>query len=666
MPLLTATNISHAFGQRLILDRVSITVEPGQRVGVVGRNGCGKSTLLKILAGMMTPDSGEVMLQRGTRAGYLRQDHAFDPSETLRGIAESAFERLHALHRELDAVFQRMAHAGGDELDRLLKQQSRLETEMEQAGGYAVDHRIDEVLHGLGFTDAQFGVTASGLSGGQKGRAALAKLLLEEPDVLLLDEPTNHLDIDGRLWLERFLTEEFKGAVILISHDRYLLDRVVGSIVEVEQCRLIDYPGNYRAFREMREQRRLTMMRAYENQQDQFRKEKAFILRYKAGQRAKQARGRQSKLDRAIERSTLERPVELETFRLELPKAERTGDIVVSARGLTKQYTSEDGTVKTLFRGFDAQVGRGERWGIIGPNGAGKSTLVRCLLGEEDPDEGKASLGSRVVVGHFKQTHEHLDGTLQVYRYLQNIIMKEAPGQAFSEQQARDLAGAFLLSGEDQDREMGSLSGGERARAVLAGLLASAKNLLVLDEPTNHLDIPSAERLEDALTPGEDDRDGYQGTLILISHDRALIDATCDHLIVLDGKGGATIFLGNYSDWHEKQQAVAKDEARAAAAEKERRERDEARRRKDEEDRRAAARRASKSNPEASRLARMTSDQIEKRIAEIEARTRAIDAEMSSGEVWKDPKKMDRLGDERRRLAEELTPLEMEYFSRGA
>ncbi len=665
MPILTATNIAHSFGHRKILDGVSLSIEPGQRIGIVGRNGCGKSTFLKVLAGLIRPEEGDVSVQRGCSAGYLHQDHNLDPKDTLRGAAEAAFEKLHDLHKQLDEVFHRMADAASDDLEKLLKKQSQLESEMEQAGGYAVDHRIDEVLHGLGFTDSQFGVPVAGLSGGQKGRVSLAKLLLQAPDVLLLDEPTNHLDIDGRLWLERFLTQEFKGAVLLISHDRYLLDNVVDSIVEIERGRLIEYPGNYEDFREIRSQRRLTQLRAYENQQDQFRKEKAFILKYKAGQRAKQARGRQTKLTRAIEQSTLERPVEMEAFKLQLPRAERSGDIVISARGISKRYAADDGTQKVLFQNLDLQIGRGERWGIIGPNGAGKTTLVRVLLGELAPDEGKVQLGSRVAVGHFKQTHEHLDPTKQVYRYVQDIIKKEVAGVTYSEQEARDLLGAFLISGAEQDREMGGLSGGERARAVLAGLLASAKNLLVLDEPTNHLDIPSAERLEMALTPGEDERDGYAGSMILISHDRALIDATCDHLIVMDGKGGAKVFHGGYSEWKEKDDQEKAEEAREAAAEKDRREREDARRRRAETEKRDAQKQTEKKAPTSNKFARMKTEQIEARIAEIEARIRAIDAEIAAGDLWKDQGKMQRLGSERQKLAVELEPLEMEYFGRN-
>ncbi len=666
MPVLTATNIRHNFGQRVLLEGVSFSIEPGQRVGMVGRNGTGKSTLLKIMAGLVVQDHGTVALSKGCRAGYLHQDPNLDPEETLRGAAEAAFARLHDLHRELDALYEKMATAEGADLDRLLKRQTVLEHAMEEAGGFAVDHKIDAVLHGLGFADSQFGVKVSGLSGGQKGRVALAKLLLEEPDVLLLDEPTNHLDLDGRLWLEAFLKDEYRGAVVLISHDRYLLDNVVERIVEVEQGRLIDYPGNYEDFREIRAQRRLSQLRAFENEQDRFKKEEAYIRRYRAGQRAKQAQGRLSKLDRAKAATTLERPMEVEAFKLELPKAPRSGDVVLAARGISKQYTGDDGAAKVLFNNIDVVISRGERWGIIGPNGAGKSTLVRVLLKEQEPDTGTVRQGSSVIVGHYRQTHEHLPMDKPVYRYLQDVILKETGGTLLSEQQARNLAGAFLFSGEEQEKELGVLSGGERSRAVMAALLASAKNVLVMDEPTNHLDIPSAERLEEALSRPDEEAgtDGYEGTLILISHDRALIDATCDHLLVLDGKGRCETFTGSYTEWHERAVKSKQQAMRAAAAERERKEAAEKARREAEERRARGGQQqaeAGKKNP----LARLSVDDLEKRIEKIQTRIKGIDAEMGTPEVWRDPRRCHTLGEERARLAAELEPLEFEWMGRA-
>jgi ATP-binding cassette subfamily F protein 3 len=659
--VLAATNIRVVYGSRVILDEVSLSIEHGERIGVVGRNGAGKSTLLKVMAGLVTPDSGTVSVQRGCRAGYLHQDPKLDPNDTLREAAERAFEKLHDLHEQQHKLYDQMATLEGDELEKLMSKQADLERQIDAMGGYAIDHKIDQILHGLGFTDKQFSVKVSGLSGGQKGRLALAKLLLEEPDVLLLDEPTNHLDIDGRLWLEDFLSNQFKGAVVVISHDRYLLDNVVHRILETEQCRLIDYPGNYAAFVELRAERRLAMARAYENQQKKFDKEEQFILKYKAGQRAKEARGRATKLARAKRDLQLERPIELATFKMTLPQAERTGDLVVVTNELHKQYATEDGGQKILFNDLSVKISRGERWAIIGPNGAGKSTLVRCMLGETDADRGTSRMGSNVKIGYYSQTHEKVNPDLVVYRYLQEIIAAEVPGVQMSEQQARNLAGAFLFSGDEQERKLGTLSGGERSRAVLAGLICSAKNLLILDEPTNHLDIPSAERLEDCLSPEE----GFEGTLILISHDRALIDATCEHIISLDGQGNVEIFHGGYTEWHEKHVERQREIAEAEKAEKRRREESEKARKAQEEKKRAQEQQRRAQQPATSKYTRMKTDQIEQRIEQIETRMRAIDLEMGSGDVWNNAAKAKKLGDERSALAAELEPLEFEWSRRA-
>lgn len=661
MPILGGANISHAYGNDVVLENCSISVEPGERVGLVGRNGAGKSTLLKALGGILLPDSGTVTLQRGARATYLKQDPDLDPDETLRDAAEGAFAALHALHQELDGVFERMGSVEGDALAKLMREQERLEKEIEAAGGYAIDHKIEEVLHGLGFTDSQFGILVNDLSGGQKGRLALARALLEQPDVLLLDEPTNHLDLSGREWLETFLRDEFRGAVIMVSHDRYLLDRVVDRIAEVEQGRVIDYPGSYTTFRKLRAERREAQMRAYEKQQTEFKREEAYIRKYKAGQRAKQAKGRESRLDRAKASSTLERPMELAELRLSLAKAERTGDIVVAARGLSKKYTNDDGSDKVLFDDLSLKVGRGERWGIIGPNGAGKTTLVRTLLGDITPDSGSVKLGTKLEVGYFRQTDEGLNPEMSLYRQMQTLVKKETNEKVLlSEQESRNLAGAFLFSGREQEKEVGVLSGGERARVRLASLLACAKNVLVLDEPTNHLDIPSAERIEEALsTPDPDDpkKGGtFDGTLLLISHDRALIDATCDHLLVLDGRGGSEVFAGTYSEWHDKavrrrEQSEAKPAPRKPAP-------------PPSNGKAEVPTPGAKDEPK-SKYSWMPLEKIEERIEHLEGRVREIDRELADPDVWTDVDRANRLTGERDGLKAELEPLEAEWVRKA-
>jgi ATP-binding cassette subfamily F protein 3 len=710
MPLLTVTNLLHHYGDETILDGVSLSVDAGERVGIVGRNGAGKSTLLKCITGEIKADSGTIAIQRGCRAGYLQQDPHLDSDETLRESAEGAFKALHDVHKELDKVYEQMGTAEGAALDRLMKKQVTLEQQMESLGGYTIGHKIDATLHGLGFTDAQFGIKVRGLSGGQRGRLALARLLLEGPDVLLLDEPTNHLDIDGRMWLEGFLRDEYRGAVVMISHDRYLLDAVVHRIIEVEDGRLIEYPGNYAAFREIRAQRRLTQLRAYEKQQDRFRKEEEYIRRFKAGQRAKQAKGRESKLDREKDQRTLDRPMEMDSFRLSLPKAERTGDMVVSGRGLRKAYTNAEGVTRVLFDGLDVSVSRGERWAIIGPNGAGKTTLVRCLLGDLPVDTGATRVGSNVKPGYYRQTQDHMDLDQPVWRFLQNTILKETQGKPWSEQQARDLAGAFLFSGREQEKELRVLSGGERSRAALAALLASAKNLLVMDEPTNHLDIMAAERLEEALArpvEGGDDV-GFDGTLVLISHDRALIDATCDHLLIFDGAGNAEVFVGTFKEWHEKKLQRERAAAREAT-EKERHREDQERKKKDAEKREAEKKEAQKqeaqrrdsqsqssrgqptnARPDAaaprtdsrgsakgsdraeqgkprakSRYSWMSAAQIETRIGEVQGKVEELDMHLADPSVWTDVTRSTALNEERARAKAELEELEEEWLRKS-
>ncbi len=648
MPLLTLANVRHSFGTQIVLDGATVSIDPGEKVGLVGRNGSGKTTLMQAMLGRLEPDSGTIQLQKGSKVGYLSQDPDLPGEDTVRDAAEEAFAELHALHLKINKVFEKMAAAEGADLERLLKQQARLEAEIEAAGGYAIDHKIDAMLHGLGFADDQFAITVKNLSGGQKGRLGLARLLLEAPDLLLLDEPTNHLDIAGRRWLEEFLAEEYSGAVIVVSHDRWLLDRVVTRIVDVEQGAIREYPGNYHKYVELRRERQLTQARVHEKQLDKIRQEESFIARYKTGQRAKQARGRQSRLDRYKRDELVERPIEMNVMRLQIPKAARSGEQVIDAREIAKRYGD-----LTLFEDLDLTIFRGDRIGILGPNGIGKTTLIRCMVGELPPDKGTVRHGSRLNVGYYRQLQEHLDLSLTVWQYLQTVVVS-LDGQAkASEQQARDLAGAFLFTGSEQDKALGDLSGGERSRAVLAGLVAGAHNVLVLDEPTNHLDIPSAERVEQALASNG----GYQGTLLLISHDRALLDATCERLLIFDGEGGVRQFQGRYSHWlrrQQKERAVAAD----AAKDKKVAQRKTARRT------RTPVARVGKSDP-SNPLGKLTTGRLETRIEELEVRLMEIDAEMLDPAVYTDGRKCRTLQAERDEVSTELKPLEVEWGRRA-
>ncbi|MCH8823589.1 MAG: ABC-F family ATP-binding cassette domain-containing protein [Planctomycetes bacterium] len=641
MSLVTLANIHHAFGNHIVLDGVTLSIEPGEKIGLVGRNGCGKTTLMKVIQGNLSPDSGAVQLQRSARVGYLSQDPEFQPGDTLRDAAERAFAKLHELHIKLKVVFDEMQHETGAGLDRLLKRQVTLESQIQTAGGYAIDHIIDATLHGLGFVDEQFSLPTDVLSGGQKSRLALAKLLLESPDLLLLDEPTNHLDIVGRQWLETFLADEYRGAVLLVSHDRWLLDRVVKKIVLVDNGLVLEYPGNYSKFVQLRQQQRVTEVRTYEKQLDKIRQEEQFIRRYKAGQRSKQAKGRESRLDRYKRDQLLDRPIELDVMKLELPKAPRSGDQIVVAEGISKRYGET-----VLFENFDIAIMSGDRIGIIGPNGVGKTTLIQCFLGDLELDEGKISLGTRLSIGYYRQLTEHLDMELTVWQYIQSVICA-LDGQArASEQQARNLAGAFLFSGDEQDKVLGDLSGGERSRAVLAGLMASAKNVLVLDEPTNHLDIPSAERIENVLRLGGD----YQGTLLLVSHDRALLEATCDKLIVFDD-GKVALVHGTYSQWM----------SRKLKADRE------VKTKNNRPARSKVKKRASQQGSAASKsgLQALSMKKLEHSIEKIENRICEIDAEVVDPKVYRDGELCKALQLEREGLVDKLEDVEKEWARRA-
>jgi ATP-binding cassette subfamily F protein 3 len=665
MAILTAANLGLSFGDHRVLDGINFTLSEGEHVGLVGRNGCGKSTLMKLAAGLdgLKADTGHLQLARNAVLGYLTQDPELDPECTLRQEAAKGYARLNKLHEDLERVAHEMGEAQGDRLDALLKQYEDLEHQMHAAGGYSVDHEIDATLHGVGLDDKFFEVKVKDLSGGQKGRLALAKLLISQPDILLLDEPTNHLDIAGREWLEQYL-HDYKGAVMLVSHDRWLLDRVVDKIYEIEVGKMFEYPGNYHQFVEIRNLRRLSQQREFDKQQDHIKREQGFIDRYRAGQRAKQAQGRQTRLERFKDQDVIDRPLDFDSMALRMSPRTRCGDMVIVAENVSKAYEN-----KTLFHDLTLTVKRGDCLGIIGPNGAGKSTLVRCLLGEQPADEGVIKVGNSVEVGHFKQSHEYLDQRLTVIEYMQQHV------ESGTEQAARDLAGAFLFTGIEQEKPLNVLSGGERARAVLATLMCHGPNLLVLDEPTNHLDMDSAERLEEAIArftapvdglyPGKDmSKVNGGGTLILITHDRALLDALVTDLLILDGQGNARFFHGKYSEFVK---VVAAEKAAKAAATASKVQPKKA------EKPRPAPQQASKPQPSnrqqqsnnSSPLGRMKQDKLEAKIAQIETEIKAIDTSLADAEVYRDRVKFKSLSDKRDGLVAELAPLEEEWMRRA-
>jgi len=598
------TNVSVQFGNRIILDGVDLTIQPETRIGLLGRNGTGKTTLLRVLAGTMAVDTGSVNIQRGLRVGLLDQHPTFPERITAREVAQSAFARLDAMQRELDGVFDAMVEAEGDTLDRLLQKQSDLQASIEAEGGWSIEHRVDATLHGVGLPEELFDKPAARFSGGERSRLALAKLLLESPELLLLDEPTNHLDIEGRQWLEQFLRETFTGSTVIVSHDRWLLNSACTQIVEVRRSQLESYPGNYTQYLTIRSERRQTEERVWEKQQDHIRQEQSFIRKYKAGQRAKQARGRESKLKRFVEAAEVERPESEVVAAMHLPPIARCGDRVMTAESVAVQMGDRE-----LISHLDLDIRRGDRIGIIGPNGAGKTTLVRCLLGELDISNGTVDPGIGLNIGWFRQMHDHLDPELAVWEWVQRALAG-ASGNPASEQAARNLSGAFMFTGEDQDRLLGTLSGGERARAILAGLFGSGHNVLVLDEPSNHIDVATAERLEAVLSKGGP----YEGTVLLVSHDRAMLESICNRLIVLDGEGSAVVHEGTVSSWFAKQRAVSTDSPKSSGDT-------------------PLAPKKKKTSP----FDRLSTSELEKRIEQFEIRLSELAASLGEERVWSDP-----------------------------
>jgi ATP-binding cassette subfamily F protein 3 len=551
---------------------------------------------------------------------------------TVQAVLGQAQAELDAVHEALQAVYEEMARAQAAELDRLMAEQVRLEGVLESIGGWATAHRVNAVLDGVGLAALDRSREVSTLSGGQRARLELARTLLASPDLLLLDEPTNHLDIDGRRWLETFLAEKFQGAVMLVTHDRWLLQAVCTRVLEVADGQVLISEGGWDEWRANRAMRAISASRAADKLASYIRREEAYIRRYKSGQRAKQARGRASKLDRFVEANEIDAPTNEAVAAFGLPTPPRSGDMVIEARACTVGIGDLH-----LLGPFDLDVRRGEHIGIVGPNGIGKTTLLRTLLDGLKPTGGTVRRGTSLRIGWFQQSHTDSDPEAAIWLHIRRAL-EEGLGGPVSEQIARNLAGAFLFSGDMQDREMGTLSGGERARALLAGLLGRGCNLLVLDEPTNHLDIPSAERIESVLAHDGD----WPGTLLLVSHDRALLQASCTRLLVLDPNGSMR-WVDDVEGW------LRTGTMRGAAQQV-----------------KTSSSKAAPAKAKRSPLQRQTLASLESRIEAIELQLGELHASMELQENWSCPDRMETLTREIGALQKELDPLEAEWTSRAS
>jgi ATP-binding cassette subfamily F protein 3 len=522
--LLSLQNIEVTFGAEDVLRGISGEVNEGDRIGLVGRNGAGKTTLLRVLAGDQPPTAGARHAARGTNIALVEQ---VQPAAAANGTVYT--EALSALSDliELEDALERAGDDLSDGKPGAAERYTRLQDEFEARDGYLYRTRVSQVLIGLGFAEVDWSEPVSQLSGGQRTRLALAKALLARPDLLLLDEPTNHIDLEAMTWLDSFLSR-WPGTLVVTSHDRYFLDRVANRIWLLDRGTNRVYRGNYAAFEAQRRAEIALMRRQADAQAEFIAKEEAFIRRYGAGQRAREARGRQTRLDR-VERIEAPREQRAAAFQL---KAARSGDLVLSTEALTVGY----GPPGLLSLGT-LEVTRGDRIAVIGPNGSGKTTLLRTIAGELPPVSGRLRLGANVRVGHYWQEAENLDPTRTVFEEIRR-------GRVMEPQQARGLLGRFLFSGDEVDKPVSALSGGERSRLALAKLVIEEANLLLLDEPTNHLDIPSRESLEQALAD-------YPGSFILVSHDRQLIADVASQLWIVEG-GQVRVFDGSYIEYVER------------------------------------------------------------------------------------------------------------------
>jgi ATP-binding cassette subfamily F protein 3 len=617
MSLLVAAGLSKAYGALDVFQGIDLRIEAGDRIGMVGPNGAGKTTLLRILAGLEAPNAGDVARKRGLTVGYLPQDPPPAADDTLGGAMLRVFAGLRAQGAALAELEYRLAEAAtrrNGDYAALLEEYGRAQVAFEAAGGYTYEVRIRQVLGGLGFNEDEHARPLAHLSGGERTRALLAQLLLKEPDLLLLDEPTNHLDLEAVEWLEETLLH-WKGALIVVAHDRYFLDKVATRIWDVDFGRMETYRGNYSAYHQQREMRRERQRREWEEQQESIAETEEFIRRNIAGQRTKEAQGRRTRLERFLRDEAIERPQEDKRIRLGLTTHIRSGDLVLATKDLAVGYE------RPLFFCPDLEIYRGNRVALIGPNGAGKTTLLKTILGQLPSLSGKIRIGASVQLGYLAQAQAGLNPDLSVLDAILEI-------QNLPLARARNFLGQFLFSGDDVFRPINTLSGGQRSRVALARLTLQGANFLLLDEPTNHLDLASQEVLEDVLRR-------FPGTILLVTHDRYLVQALATHIWRVAGDE-LRAYKGNYEEYLRQRASEEGRQIEATTPEVAERaaevERDRERMREERRQRKATEKLAEQSAA------------LERQIHELEARLSGLSTQLEAASLAGDVGKIHSLG----------------------
>lgn len=542
--ILACQNICKSFGEKEILKDASFHIEEREKAALIGNNGAGKTTLLRIIMEEISSDSGNVVLAKDKHMGYLAQYQDIHGQHTIYEELLTTKQYIIDMEERLRSMEQEMKHVQGQELERLMNTYTRLTHEFELENGYAYKSELMGVLKGLGFSEEDYGKEIETLSGGQKTRVALGKLLISKPDILLLDEPTNHLDMESIAWLETYLLN-YPGAVFIVSHDRYFLDKVVTKVVEIEAGQVTSFQGNYSAYAEKKAQLRDAQYKAYLNQQREIKHQEAVIVKLKSFNREKSIRRAESREKMLNKIQRLDKPVEIQTqMRLSLEPRVVSGNDVLTVENLSKSFPGQ-----TLFNDISFQIKRGERIALIGNNGTGKTTMLKILNGILPADAGSFSLGSKVQIGYYDQEHHVLHAEKTIFQEISDTY------PTLTETEIRNMLAAFLFTGDDVFKEISALSGGERGRVSLAKLMLSEANFLILDEPTNHLDIASKEILEEALN-------SYTGTVLYVSHDRYFINQTATRILDLTNQAVVN-YIGDYDYYLEKKEELTEKYAPA-------------------------------------------------------------------------------------------------------